>query len=97
MFDPVLVTTRRVLLALLLSALPGCGFFQQPCGCGESFENDPWTGEVNVVGATHDIGVHCVCRCGDDPEVLEAPSRACEQYEGDCRTASGVAASYVCE
>lgn len=83
--------------SLLLCLLPGCGFFQQPCGCGESFETDPWTGEREVVGAVHDIGVHCVCRCGEDPEVLEPPSAMCERYEGDCRTRAGQASSYTCE
>ncbi|MFK7991789.1 MAG: hypothetical protein AB8I08_37575 [Sandaracinaceae bacterium] len=86
-----------VIVASALALLPCCGFFQQPCGCGESFETDPFTGEIDVVGPSHEVGVHCVCQCGDDPEVLEPPSAQCEQYEGDCRTASGVASQYRCE
>lgn len=69
----------------------------EPCPCGRSFERDPWTEAPSVFGSDHAIGVHCICRCGDDEPVLEDPSVQCELYEGTCRDSSGERAEYVCD
>jgi len=86
--------TFGALLALLSS---GCTWMQQPCGCGESFETDPWTEDELGIGASHSVSAHCLCRCGDGPVVLEDPSARCDHYEGDCTTATGEPAEYVCD
>jgi hypothetical protein len=82
---------------LAFALLTGCAWMQEPCDCGRVFEDDPWTEQPYAVGPSHPISVHCVCRCGDGPAVLEDPSARCELYEGDCTAEDGRAAAYTCE
>lgn len=88
---------RRWLLVVALVVLPSCAWMQEPCPCGQTFGEDPWTEEALGIDARHPTSIHCVCRCGDGPPVLEDPSARCDLYEGDCTEADGRAAAYVCD
>ena len=89
--------TALTLGALLTLLASGCAWLQQPCGCGETFEDDPFTEQPLGIGSSHSVSAHCACRCGEDPVVLEQPSARCDYYDGDCTTAAGEPAEYRCD
>jgi hypothetical protein len=94
----ILSLMRLALAALASVLLSSCALLDAPCGCGRSFERDPWNEDaVLSIGPEHAVGVHCICRCGGTGErVLEAPSATCERYETECRLSSGETARWIC-
>lgn len=68
------------------------------CPCGEDFERDPFDPTAEFyVGADHNVGDHCLCRCGPDgDEERMPPSNSCDGYEAECQREDGAADVYEC-
>jgi len=84
-------------LIAVLVGFPIACVMSQTCPCGEQFNRDPLDPDADFfLGANHELGDHCFCRCGDGPEQRMPPSLTCEGYEGPCERSDGVVEQLEC-